>query len=194
MAVPVATDSTATRAPFSLSVPLALDPPTFQKGDAVELSAIVVSHAPKPITILTYRTILDLDCAQKLIGNRATFQCLDLNTDTSLQLQIRKCMLRSPISHRLDHSDVQYFHTLEPEVPYKFSEKCLVPNRDLTPGHRYLLSANPENEIRWWRHGKKEDNLQKLGEELPDHMWKSSGGPISMSVEPVEFTVPDVTS
>lgn len=186
-------DTGAAPAPFSVSVTLAINPSTFQKGDPVELSATAVSHALLPITIETYWSILNLHRAQHLVRSRNIFQCRDLNTGAAVELQDTICGLRPGISHKLDHTDNQYFHTLLPEVPYTISDRFFVPYRNLIPGHKYLLSAGPPSEIDWWREGKKEDNLQKPGEKMPKHMWDSSGGPISVSVEPVEFTAPELT-
>jgi hypothetical protein len=72
-----------------MTVTLALDPPNLKENEAFELSVTITSHAPYPITILTYATILDVRDAQKCRRPGANFQCVDFDTDTPLQLQDR---------------------------------------------------------------------------------------------------------
>ena len=79
------------QAPPSIFVTLAINPSILKEDEAVELSATAVSHASYPITILSHWTILDLHLAQNLKMGGVKFQCVDLNTDTPIQLQTRVC-------------------------------------------------------------------------------------------------------
>jgi hypothetical protein len=163
--------------PPSISSTLALDQDIPQEGEAVELSATAVSHALFPITIRTRDSFLDLDLVQKISRSSTNFQCVDLDADTPpVHLSTRKCAPRfKPLRHKLDDSDSEYFHTLQPEVPYKFSSSCSIANQELVPGHRYCLSFKKEQEMKWWREGTKEEVLAAPGQELPDHMLEASG-------------------
>jgi hypothetical protein len=175
----------------SISVTLALNPPILKENEAVELSATVISHAPHPITILTYSSILNLDLAQTLQRSSGNIHCFDLDTDTPVRLQHRVSGRRNPISHKLDDSDSQYYHTLQPGVPYKFSYPCVVSCQELVPGHSYCLSVDAGETVEWWRYGTKEDVLESPGQVLPQHMLSPSGGPITLAnTAPIKFTVP----
>lgn len=177
--------------PPSISVTLAVNPPTLKEGEAVELSAMIVSHTSCPITILTYGSILDLNLAQRLKKSSPYFQCVDLDTSTHVQLQTRTCGRRSSIRHKLDHSDSRYFHTLQPEVPYKLSSPCFVSNQELNPGHKYCLLVDEEQKVSWWREGTKDEVLESPGQELPAHMLEPSGDPITLTgIVPIDFMVP----
>lgn len=122
--------------PPSMSVTVALDATVLKEDEAVELSVTIVSHASSSITILEYSTILDIREAQKRRRPSANFQCIDLDTDKPVRLQDRICGRFDNISHKMDDSDSQYFHTLQPEVSHKFNDQCLVALRELIPGHR----------------------------------------------------------
>ena len=149
-------DAATARPPPSVSATLALDPSTPKESEAFELSATIISHAPYPITILAYSTILDIREAQKRTNSGANFQCVDLDTNIPVQLQDRACGPWGNISHKMENKDSQYFHTLQPEMLYKFSGPCLVPYRELTPGHKYRVSVDKQANIGWWRYGTKE--------------------------------------
>jgi len=179
------------QAPPSVSVTLALEPSVLRENEAVELSATIISHASAPITILAYATILDIREAQMRSRSSAKFQCIDLDTDTRVRLQDRVCGRWDNISHKLEDSDSQYFHTLEPEVPYTFRGPCFVPYRELVPGHKYHLTVDDEANIDWWRYGTKEEVLEAPGQRLPQYMLRSDGNPIDLTdTTPIEFSVP----
>lgn len=184
-------DYSSAQAPPAMSATLALDPSTLRESEAFELSATIISHAPCPITILAYSTILDIREAQKRTNSGANFQCVDLDTNIPVRLQDQACGRWGNISHKMENEDSQYFHTLNPEVPYKFSGPCLVSHRELAPGHRYRVSVDKQANIGWWRYGTKEEVLEAPGQRLPQYMLRPSGGPISLTnTTPVEFTVP----
>lgn len=184
-------EASAAQTPPSISVTLALDPPTPKEGEALELSATAVLHASYPITFLDYWTIFNIHLAQahkKLVGN---FHCVDLDTNAPIRLQTIACIKRSAIRYELNHSDSQYFHTLYPELPYKFSGPCYIPSRELVPGHRYRLSIGEQEKIKWWRQGTKEEVLVSPDQELLEHPSEPSGKPIVLTnITPIEFTVP----
>jgi hypothetical protein len=179
--------------PPSISLTLALNQDILQGGEALELCATAVSHALFPITIRTRDSFLDLRLVQQIKRSSTNFQCIDLDADTPpVQLSTRVCAPRfRPIRHKLDDSDSEYFHTLQPEVPYKFSSPCFLGNWELVPGHRYRLSFEKEQKIKWWREGTKEEVLAAPGQELPHHLLEASGAPIKlMGIEPFDFSVP----
>jgi hypothetical protein len=184
-------DAATVQPPPSISITLALDTTVLKEDEAVELSATVVSHASCPITILAYSTVLDIREAQRRDRPGANYQCLDLDSNEPVRLQDRICGRWDNISHKLEDSDSRYFHTLHPEVPYKFSGPCLVALRELIAGHRYRLSVDEEANIKWWRYGIKEEVLERPGQELPEHMLRPSGEPVHLTItRPIGFTVP----
>jgi hypothetical protein len=179
--------------PPTISITLALNQDVLQEDEALELCATAVSHALSPITIRTRDSFLDLRLVQQMNRSSTNFQCVDLDADTPpVQLSRRKCAPRfRRLRHKLDHSDSEYFHTLQPEVPYKFSSPCSIAYRELVPGHRYRLSFKKEQEMKWWREGTKEEVLAAPGQELPHHMLEASGAPIKlMGIEPFDFSAP----
>lgn len=174
-----------------ISVTLSLDPLSITESEAMELSVTAVSHAPYPITILDYYTIFNVNLAQSLRRSNGNFHLSDMDTNTALTLQHIGCKKRSAIRYELGHSDSRYFHTLHPNVPYKFSAPCHVPHMELVPGHRYSLSVGEEEKVGWWKKDTKEDVLQSPGHELLQDSPEASAVPIIMrNIAPLEFTVP----
>jgi hypothetical protein len=190
---------------------------TLQEKEAVRLSATLVSHASCPITICDYYTILNLYRAQHFERCESDLRCIDIDTNTPVDLQWRVCGRRMSISHKLHDSDSKYFHTLQPGIPYKISERCRVSSIELTPGHKYRLFVDKrqkadwcyasnmelapgydhryfvkdEQEIFWWRVGTKEEVLELPVQDFPEYLIKPSGDPIILTgLEPVEFKVP----
>lgn len=184
-------DAAIAQTPPPVSVTLALDPTILKEDEAIELSATIVSQASFPITILAYSTIFDIREAQRRSRPGADYQCVDVDTNTPVRLQDRICGRFDNISHKLDDSDSQYFHRLQPAVPYKFSGHCILLCRELVPGHKYRLSVDEEANMGWWRYGKKEEVLESAEQKLPQYMFWPSGDPVDLtSTQPVEFTVP----
>lgn len=176
-------EATMARPHPSISATLALEPPELTEDEAVELSITAVLHASHPITICTHGTILNMKMAQ--IYRRPTrkiFTCVDLDTNLPLKLQRITCTWRMPIRYGIEDSDSQYFHTLQPEVPYKFSDSCTIQCRKLAAGHRYRLSMGEEDKVDCWQYGVKEDVLISPGEELSGKQWKISGEPITITL------------
>ncbi|GAB7327831.1 hypothetical protein MBLNU13_g11625t2 [Cladosporium sp. NU13] len=184
-------DAAIAQTPPPVSVTLALDPTILKEDEAIELSATIVSQASFPITILAYSTIFDVREAQRRSRPGADYQCVDVDTNTPVRLQDRICGRFDNISHKLDDSDSQYFHRLQPGVSYKFSGHCILLCRELVPGHKYRLSVDEEANMGWWRYGKKEEVLESAEQKLPQYMFWPSGDPIDLTItQPVEFTVP----
>ncbi|GAB7327760.1 hypothetical protein MBLNU13_g11571t1 [Cladosporium sp. NU13] len=75
-----------TTSPPALSVGLALSSSNFPPSEEVELPVTVISHASAPITIFTWPTILNT----RLALRRKNFECIDLDTNTPLNLEITK--------------------------------------------------------------------------------------------------------
>lgn len=174
-----------------ISVTLGLDPTSITESEAMELSVTAVSHASYQITILDYWTIFNVGFAQSLRRSSGNFHLHDIDTNTELDLQDIGCKKRGAIRYELDHSDSQYFHTLHPDIPYKFSGPCHVSHMELVPDHRYRLSVGEEEKVGWWKEGTKEDVLQSPGNKLLEYPPKSSGDPIIIrNIAPIDFTVP----
>ena len=184
-------DTTMAPAHPSIFATLALDPLELAEDKATRLSVTAVLHASRPITICTWNTILNLHLAQ--FCRRPTgkgFICVDVDTNVPLRLYSVVCSKRNPIRYEIDDSDSQYFHTLQPEIPYKFSGSSVIPHKKLAAGHRYRLSMGEKDEVGWWKYGVKEDILVSPGQEIPGDIRESSGEPITITnAGPIEFTV-----
>lgn len=171
--------------PPEVSVTFALDPISFLPGEAVELSITVVSHAPTPITIFTWPTIFNIRLALK----RKNFECTDLDTNTPLNLETTKGGKRRGFSRTRGNTDEQYYHTLMPGEPLRFTSSFTVANRgDLIPGHRYRFEVNRGEQVGWWRAGTKEEVLAPPGEAAG--LDQNGDEPIQISlIADVEFVV-----
>jgi hypothetical protein len=172
--------------PPTLTTTLSLSPPIFSPNDQVTLTLTTTSHATSPITVFTHPTILNPSLAQK----RKNFTCTDLTINKPINLEITKGPKRSAFSRSLGSSDEQYFHTLLPGEPVKFSAPFKVANREgVVPGRRYRLGVSAEEQVAWWREGTKEEVLAPAGEEAGLEQ-DDDYGPIDLSgVETVEFEV-----
>ena len=180
-------------APPSISITLAIDPPSFPPGTAVGLSITAISHASTPITIFTWPNVFNLKLAQR----RKNFKCVDLDTGEPLNMELTKGGKRPGFRHDRDSMDDKYHLTLEPGRPLKVSESFGLARwpaegrHTLTPGHRYAFEVRHGEKVDWWKEGTREDVLAPPGqiEELG-----SSGGvtgePIVLEIAgPVVFTV-----
>ena len=180
-----------TSTPPSISITLAIDPPSFSPGESVELSITAVYHATTPITIFTWPNVFNLKLAQK----RANFKCIDLDTGEPLFMELTKGPKRAGFSHERGSPDDKYHLTLEPGQPVKVSESFGLAKRptdgrySVTPGHRYAFEVRQGEQVDWWREGRREDVLVPPGE--VDQIGESaSGEPITLDTAgPIEFTV-----
>jgi hypothetical protein len=181
-----------TPAPPSISITLAIDPPSFSPGAAVELSITAVSHASTSITIFTWPNVFNLKLAQR----RANFKCADLDTGTPLFMELTKGPKRAGFSCVRGGGDDQYFLTLEPGQPLKISDSFRLANwptegsgdRSITPGHRYAFEVRHGEQVDWWQEGSRGDVLVPPGQSGP--LGEASGGPIVLNTGGlVEFTI-----
>jgi hypothetical protein len=189
--------------PPSISVTLAINPPSFKLGTYVELSvtAVLNANAKFPITIFTWPSVFNLELAQM----RGNFVGVD--RDTGMRLPMHDIQVqRRGFSHTLGGPDDKYHITLEPGQPFRFNSSFYLPHgppfreadsdlqeeghADLLPGHRYLLDIRKDyyDAYLWWKKGRKEDVLDLPGQDRGGD-WES-GEPIVLSLdEPVEFKV-----
>jgi hypothetical protein len=185
-----------TSTPPSISIKLAVDPPSFSPGEAVELSITAVSHATTPITIFTWPNVFNLKLAQ----TRANFNCVDLDTGEPLFMELTKGPKRAGFNHERGSPDDKYHLTLEPGQPLKISESfglAIQPTDGryaVTPGHQYVFAVRQGEHVDWWREGRREDVLVPPGQsgqiDESGPLGEASGGPIVLSTAgPVEFAV-----
>jgi hypothetical protein len=176
----------------SISITLAIDPPSFAPGAAVELSITAVSHASTPITIFTWPNIFNLRLAQK----HANFKCVDLDTGEPLSMELTKGPKRPDFSHERGGIDDEYHITLEPGQPVKINESFALAKRptggprSITPGHRYTFEVRDGEQVGWWREGRREDVLVAPAHFGQVKLNEASGEPIVLNIAgPVDFTV-----
>jgi hypothetical protein len=178
-----------TRAPPSISITLAIDPPAFSPGDPVELSITAMSSASTPITIFTWPNVFNLKLAQR----RKNFKCVDLDTGELLNMELTKGGKRPGFRHDRDSIDDKYHLTLEPGQPLKVSHSFGLARwptegrHTLTPGHRYAFEVRHGEEVDWWREGTREEVLAPHGQSAMSGA--SSGSIVLDTAGPVEFTV-----
>jgi hypothetical protein len=171
--------------PPSVSISLAIDKPSFSPGEEVEPSITVTSHASAPITIFTWPTIFNTRLALK----RENFECIDLDTETPLNLEITKGGKRGGFTSRRGSNDEKYFYTLMPEEPLKFASPFKIANRaGVIPGHRYRFGVRCGEKLEWWTTGTKEEVLTPPGE--PADLAENDDGPIELKgIDDIEFVI-----
>lgn len=177
--------------PPILSVSLVIDPPTFKlhREALPKLVLTATSHATKPITILTWPTIFNLDLSQ----HRKNFRCEDLTSNTSSTMETTKGLRRPGFNREQGGHDDKYFATLKPEEAVVFKDDFELSRQGFdgsissTPGHRYRLSVNEDEEITKWWIGTKNEVMTPPGQ--PSGVRSASEGPTRLSAEPVEFEV-----
>lgn len=168
-----------------LSVGLALSSSNFSADEEVELSITVISYASAPITIFTWPTILNM----RLALRRKNFECIDLDTNTPLNLEITKGGKRGGFTSRSGSTDEKYFYTLMPGEPLKFTSPFKIANRGgAIPAHRYRFGVRRGEKLEWWTAGTKEEVLTPPGE--PAGLAKNKDGPIELNdMNDVEFMI-----
>jgi hypothetical protein len=171
--------------PPSVSVSLELSSYSFSQGEEVELSITATSHASTPITVFTWPTIFNAPLALK----RKNFECLDLDTNTPLKLEITKGGKRSGFVFRHGSADAEYCYTLMPEEPVKFTSPFkIIDYRGITPGHRYRFGVCQGEKIEWWAAGTKDEVLKAPGEPEASAMYDEE--PIVLhDVNDIEFEI-----
>jgi len=180
-----ASSPSLTMSPPALSVSLALSSSNSSSSEEVELIVTVISHASAPITIFTWPTIFNT----RLALRRKNFECIDLDTNTPLNLEITKGGKRGGFTSRSDSSDAKYFYTLMPEEPLKFTTPFNVANSDgIRPGHRYRFGVRRGEKLEYWTAGTKEEVLTAPGE--PAGLAKNEDGPIELNdIDDIEFVI-----
>ncbi|KAF4969868.1 hypothetical protein FZEAL_10150 [Fusarium zealandicum] len=156
--------------PTSISVTLAIDPPKFTRRaeSPPSISLTAIFHAAEPIAIFLWHSVFNPKLAK-----RRNFTCMDLTTGTALELETTKGPKRSESSSELGGTDDEYYCTLQPERPVTFTHKlirshALEGERAFVPGHTYRLKVRDDEEINWWRYGRKEDVLVPQGNPCRD--------------------------
>ena len=175
----------STTNPPVLSVSLALSSSNFLPGEEVELSITATSHASTPITIFTWPTISNIRLALK----RKNFECVDLDINTPLNLEITKGGKRGGFTSRSGSSDEKYFYTLMPGEPLVFTSPFKIANRrGATPGHLYRFGVSRGEKLEWWTAGTKEEVLTPPGE--PAGLEKNGDEPIELNdIDDIEFVI-----
>jgi hypothetical protein len=182
------TTSSGTSIPPSVTATLSLNTSNFPGAPPEGLSIVVVSHAPTPVTVWIWNSILNLKLTQGL-GTCGDLTLVHLDTDTSIP---RNTMFRTKHEHIATRDD-RCFPTLQPEQPYIFSERftsAFMKELELRPG-RYHFALSGREELKWWKEGPREEIVPPFGEKLAEDMYESSGQPIVLTgIEPIEFTIP----
>lgn len=170
----------------NMTVSLAIIRSTFSMDDEVTLNVTATSHAPGPITLMTYNTILNVYFAQRA----GRFTHTDVETGEMRVVQTKKCTKRVPYNRAQGGFDDQYFLTLLPEQAVEICEPFLAAklNDKLVPGNKYWLGVKKDRPQvgHWWK-GTREEVMAPEGKFAG--LCKASGKPIIFQVEPVEFEV-----
>ena len=171
--------------PPALSVSLVLSSSNFSLSEEVELSVTVISHASAPITIFTWPTILNT----RLALRRNNFECVDLDTNTPLNLEITKGGKRGGFTSRSGSNDEKYFYTPIPEEPLKFTAPFnIAKSNGVIPGHRNRFGVRRGEKLEYWTTGTKEEVLTPPGE--PAGLAKNDNGPIELNkIDDIEFVI-----
>ncbi|KAF4962841.1 hypothetical protein FSARC_9084 [Fusarium sarcochroum] len=167
----------------TLSITLTISPLKFTRRaeSPPSISITAILHADEPITIFTWHTIFNLKLAQR----RKNFVCTDLTTSSRVELATTKGPKRSAFSSELGGPDDEYYCTFEPETPVTFKHRflrshALEGEQAFTPGHAYCLEVREDEEVSWWRYGKKEDVMSPPGQFYSrGGCEKASGRPVS---------------
>lgn len=137
-------------------------------------------------SIFTWPTIFHLELSQQ----RGNFSCLNLTTNSLLNMNYTKGPRRPGFSRTREGRDDRHFRTLEPDIPTTFTGRfglAYPPTPTVEAGHRYRLSLNEGQKISWWRYGRKDEVLALPG--VPSSLGDTSGGSIYLEMDPVEFDV-----
>lgn len=162
----------------SISIELHISPViNIQDPTPPTLSVTAVLHADRPITVLTWATILDPE-------KRRNFWADDLGSElpVPVHLEILKCV------KRINAPDQRYYLTLHPDTPTTVSCPFWVAHRInhrgsndghtrihrlrrewalyMEPGHRYRFGVADGEGIDQWRWGTKDEVLGARGFKL----------------------------
>ena len=102
-----------------------------------KLSCTITSHLPCPITVFTYRSILNADQAWDKISVYQNFTAIEMESNQRVWLKGQNLCRRYPLRRQLDTDDADYFLTLHPNTPVTVSYPADVAgwnHRDLNKG------------------------------------------------------------
>lgn len=178
---------------ISISLSLAPNPHRYSSPSPPLLSISAVSHASRPLTILTWHTLLHPHLALRQSASRIT----DLTSGAEVG-QTTVQLSRAPLQRRAGAADEQFFLTLFPEQPVtvntplgypvgangpsrpeghpgrlRQSARGAIPRRvcgvdGLVVGRHYQLSVYGGLEVHWWRWGTREEVLEPEGSRNAD--------------------------
>jgi hypothetical protein len=173
-----------------ISVNMTITPASVTLGVPCLITLVATLSHPTLITIYTQRSVLNLPLAQTV----RNFYCVDLsNNNDPVLLETRKCTKRAGgVRRELGGRDDQYFHTLEPEKPYEFTDRFILSSsldETLVAGHRYRFGFSEKQTSPRWFDDTREDVLHLSGErEKTDKEWAQ--GQIILNLgPPFEFEV-----
>lgn len=170
--------------PPLITTRLLLNRSTNATSSVAELSILLTSHAKTPITIWIWATILNMNVVQWRDG----FTLTHLDTDTLIPAKEMFCLVQDGLVPTRDRN----FHTLLPGENYKLSAiftPVTMKELESRPG-RYRLAASGTTNIKWWKEGIREELIAPIGQPPFDNMYEASGEPITLTVDPIEFTIP----
>ncbi|KAI9880631.1 MAG: hypothetical protein M1830_001982 [Pleopsidium flavum] len=173
---------------ISISFSLAPNPHSYSNPTPPTLSLTAISHASRPLTILTWHTLLYPHLALR----QSAFRITDLTTGTRVA-QTTVQLSRAPLQRRVGSPDEQLFLTLFPEQPVtvntpfgypvepngpprpeghpgrmRESARGAIPRSvcgvdGLVVGGEYELSVCGGLEVWWWRWGTRKEVLEPEG-------------------------------
>ena len=193
----------------SISISITLTPCTYSYStpEVPTLSVHMTSHAPRPITVFTWNTVLHPYSGLKR-------QCFTI-TDTSSGEKIpqnKVSLNRTRFRRQIGSSDEQLFSTLYPDQPVtvkaafgpwpgeakpighpeRFPRRLGWGVDGLEVGHGYEVKVSSGQMVIWWKWGTKEEVLAPPGESEDSYMGESEWPPIEIEVEEtpaVEFAI-----
>jgi hypothetical protein len=134
-----------------------------------ELSIITVSHGLVPITIWIWPTALRRNYEQGFSQGSGAFSLTRLDSDTMLPTQEIFRISQSGMIHPKD----RYFHTLQPEQPYRFAAPFapdLLKELESRPGV-YRLALIDKVELKWLKEATREEIITPLGQKSSKDMF-----------------------
>ncbi|KAJ5894195.1 hypothetical protein N7495_005886 [Penicillium taxi] len=175
-----------------ISVTLGLSPTDFSIGPGSPPTFTITATLlyDKPITILTYATIFNLDLSLQ----RSNFTCHDITTGDikPVELDYTKGGRRPSFNRESGGRDDRYFCTLVPTIPVVFQEEFCLANQSedldlFVAGHKYRLTIKKGEKVAWWMTGSKEEVMTPPGKR--SGLGHASGGPILLEADELEFNV-----
>jgi len=201
---------------ISMFISLAPNPHSYSSPAPPTLSVTATSHASRPLTMLTWHTLLDPHLALR----QSAFCITDLTTGTPVP-QTTVQLSRAPLQRRAGSPDDRLFLTLFPEqpvtvaIPFGYPVEPNGPPRPaghpgrmresargaiprsvcgvdgLVAGRRYELRVCGGLKVGWWRWGTREEVLEPEGSREAATLGDSEEGfeIDGEGIEPVVFQV-----